>query len=68
MICHALRSPSMADDKHKPEPTQTIPAKDGDIEVPIPSRKDFLSVVEKVVGGGFRKRPAEKDQHPGQSD
>jgi len=28
---------------------QSIPAKDGDIEVPIPSRDEFLSVVQKVA-------------------
>ncbi len=49
------------------EATQAIPAKDGDLEVPIPSRKDFLRVVEKVSGPAVRKRPAEKDQPPPRS-
>lgn len=39
----------MSKDEHGQEPTQSIPAKDGDLEVPIPSRDDFLSVVEKVA-------------------
>jgi hypothetical protein len=54
----------MADD-HDEEPTQNVPTVDGEpLKVPVPSRKDFLSVVEKVAGGGFRKQPAEKDQPP----
>jgi hypothetical protein len=58
----------MTDGKHEPEPTQTIPAKDGDIEVPVPSREDFLSVVEKVTGPGLRKRPDGTDQPPERSE
>jgi hypothetical protein len=54
-------------DEQQDKPTQMIPAKDGDIEVPIPSREDFLSVVEKVAGG-LRKPPAEKDRPPEQSE
>lgn len=50
------------------EPTQTIPAKDGDIEVSIPSRDDFLETVRKVAGPGLRKRPDETDQPPGRSE
>ncbi|MGD0454886.1 MAG: hypothetical protein ABSB69_14935 [Solirubrobacteraceae bacterium] len=53
-------------DKDAQEPTQMIPAKGGDIEVPVPSREDFLSVVEKVAG--LRKPPAETDQPPEQSE
>jgi hypothetical protein len=56
----------MADEKHKQQTTQMIPAKDGDIEVPVPSREDFLSVVEKVAG--LRKPPAATDQPPEQSE
>jgi hypothetical protein len=55
-------------DKKLAKPTQTIPAKDGDIEVPIPSRDDFLSVVKKVAGPGLRKRPAETDEPPERSE
>jgi hypothetical protein len=58
----------MAEDEHEPEPTQTIPAKDGDIEIPVPSRDDFLGVVKKVAGPGLRKRPAETDQPPQRSE
>lgn len=58
----------MSDDKHEQEPTQTIPAKDGDIEVPIPSRDDFLGVVKKVAGPGLRKRPDGKDRTPERSE
>lgn len=50
------------------EPTQTIPAKDGDIEVPIPSREDFLKTVRKVADPGLRKQPDEKDRPPEQSE
>jgi hypothetical protein len=32
-------------DQHDAEPTQVIPAKDGDIEVPIPSRVKSSVVV-----------------------
>jgi hypothetical protein len=49
----------MADDRHEREPTQTVPAKDGDLEVPIPSREDFLNVVDRVAGRGIRKPPDE---------
>jgi hypothetical protein len=56
----------MADEKPEQQATQMIPAKDGDIEVPVPSREDFLSVVEKVAG--LRKPPAETDQPPEQSE
>jgi hypothetical protein len=52
-------------EKDKPKPTQIIPAKDGDIDVPIPSREDFLSVVEKVAK--LRKPPDETDEQPEQS-
>ncbi|MGN6371527.1 MAG: putative signal transducing protein [Solirubrobacteraceae bacterium] len=62
-----LNAASDADDP-APEPTQTIPAKDGDIEIPVPSRKDFLSVVERVAGRALRKRPDETGQPPGRSD
>jgi hypothetical protein len=55
-------------DKHEPEPTQTIPAKDGDIEVPVPSRDDFLGVVKKVAGSRLRKRPDETDAPPERSE
>jgi hypothetical protein len=58
----------MADDDHEPEPTQTIPAKDGDIEVPIPSREDFLNVVRKVAGPALRKRPDETNRPPERSE
>jgi hypothetical protein len=58
----------MADDDHELEPTQTIPAKDGDIEVPIPSRDDFLETVKKVAGPGLRKRPDGKDRPPERSE
>lgn len=54
--------------RHEHEPTQTIPAKDGDLEVPVPSREDFLSVVEKVAGPGLRKRPAGTDPPPERSE
>lgn len=57
----------MADDEHEPEPTQTIPAKDGDLEVPVPSRDHFLGVVKKVAGPGLRKRPDGTDGPPEQS-
>jgi hypothetical protein len=58
----------MADDeKHEQKPTQTIPAKDGDIELPIPSRDDFLKTVRKVAGPGFRKQPDETVQPPERS-
>jgi hypothetical protein len=58
----------MSDD-HEQDPTQWIPAKDGDIEVPIPSRDDFLSVVKKVADApGVRKRSAEKDSQREQSE
>jgi hypothetical protein len=56
----------MAHEKPEP-PTQLIPAKDGDLEVPIPSREDFLSVVEKVSRPGLRKRPDETDESPERS-
>jgi hypothetical protein len=52
----------MADATNDPEPTQSIPAKDGDIEVPIPSRDDFLETVRKVAGPALRKQPGEKDR------
>ena len=58
----------MADDKHAPEPTQTIPAKDGDIEVPIPSRDEFLETVRKVAGPALRKQPDETDRPPERSE
>jgi hypothetical protein len=59
----------MSDDyKHEREPTQTIPAKDGDIEVPVPSREDFLSVVKKVTRPAFRKSPVEKELPPERSE
>jgi hypothetical protein len=57
----------VANEKQGAEPTQAIPAKDGDLEVPIPSREDFLSVVEKVAGRGLRKRPDETDGPPERS-
>jgi hypothetical protein len=56
----------MSDDKQK-EPKQIIPAIDGDIEVPIPSRDDFLRTVEKVAPG-LRRPPAETDEPPEQSE
>lgn len=55
------------DKQHEPKRIQTIPAKDGDIEVPIPSRDDFLETVRKVVGPGLRKRPDEIDRPPERS-
>jgi hypothetical protein len=58
----------MADENHEPKPTQTIPAKDGDIEVPIPSRDDFLKTVKKVAGPGLRKQPDEIDRPPERSE
>jgi hypothetical protein len=68
MLGQALRSLVMADDEtHEPEPTQSIPTKDGDIEVPIPSRDDFLETVKKVAGPGLRKRPDETDRPPERS-
>jgi hypothetical protein len=54
--------------KHESEPTQTIPAKDGDIEVPIPSRDDFLETVKKVAGPRLRKQLDEKDPPPERSE
>jgi len=56
----------MADEKQA-KPTQSIPAKDGDIEVPIPSREDFLRTVEKVAPG-LRKPPDETDEPPERSE
>jgi hypothetical protein len=50
------------------KPMQAIPAKDGDLEVPIPSRDEFLNVVDRVAGRGLRKRPDEKDWPPEQSE
>lgn len=59
----------MADgEKHEQKPTQTIPARDGDIVVPIPSRDDFLKTVRKVAGPALRKQPDEKDQPPERSE
>ena len=58
----------MNENGREPEPTQEIPTKDGQpLVVPVPSRRDFLSVVEKVAGG-LRKRPAETDEPPEQSE
>jgi hypothetical protein len=57
----------MADEKPD-EPTQEIPAKDGDLEVPVPSRRDFLRFVDRVTGAGRRKRPDEKDPTPPRSE
>ena len=53
-------------DTGKREPTQSIPARDGDLEVPVPSRKDFLSFVDRVAPG-LRKRPAATDEPPERS-
>ncbi len=51
------------------EPTQVIPAKDGDFEVPIPSREDFLNVVKKVAGApGVHRRSDETDPPPERSE
>lgn len=60
----------MSDDKRdEREPTQMIPAKDGDFEVPIPSREDFLNVVKKVAGApGVRRRSGETDRPPERSE
>jgi len=58
----------MSDDKREPSHTQTIPAKDGDIEVPIPSRDDFLKTVRKVAGPALRKQPDEIDRPPERSE
>jgi hypothetical protein len=59
----------MADDTHKVEPTQEIPTTDGEpLVVPVPSREDFDSLVRKVAGPGFRKRPAEKAPPSKQSE
>lgn len=55
-------------DKHDREPTQVIPAKDGDLEIPVPSRKDFLGVVKKVAGPGLRKRLDETSEPPERSE
>lgn len=52
-------------EKDEQEPTQSIPAKDGDLEVPIPSREDFLRTVEKVAGSAPKGRrvPDEASAH-----
>lgn len=54
-------------DNEQREPTQSIPARDGDIEIPIPSRNDFLETVRKVAGPALRKQPDEKDRPPERS-
>jgi hypothetical protein len=58
----------MNESRHDQEPTQTIPAKDGDLKVPIPSREDFLETVKKVAGPGLRKQPDETDRPPERSE
>jgi hypothetical protein len=58
----------MADDRQEPKPTQSIPAKDGDLEVDIPSRDEFVKLVERVAPPALRKRPAETDEPPERSE
>lgn len=70
-MTHPLPSFEMAgDDTHHPEPTQkTQPKKGQPVEIPIPKRRDFDQFVKKVAGPpAGRKRPAETDQPPEQSD
>jgi len=63
---HALPSCLMSDD-HEREPMQHVPTADGEgLNIPVPSRQDFLGVVRKVAG--LHKRPAETDQPPEQSE
>lgn len=51
------------------KPTQVIPAKDGDFEVPIPSREDFLNVVKKVADAPeVRRRSDETGRPPERSE
>lgn len=56
--------------ENEQEPTQIIPAKDGDIEVPIPSREDFDRLVRKVAvrPDELRTPLGEKDAPPDRSD
>jgi hypothetical protein len=48
----------------KPEPEQRTPKGQ---RIPVPTRREFFSFVEKVAGRAGRKRPASKDQPPERS-
>jgi hypothetical protein len=55
-------------DEHQPddeEPTQITPAGN---KIPIPTREEFDALVKKVAPPADRKRPAETDPPPEQSD
>jgi hypothetical protein len=55
----------MSDDAKEPT-QQTKPAKGKPMTIRIPSRGEFDEFVRKIAGG--RKRPAETDSPPEQSD
>ncbi|HEX4114727.1 MAG TPA: hypothetical protein VHY18_02515 [Solirubrobacteraceae bacterium] len=55
----------MTDEKHEARAYPDASREGGDIEVPIPSREDFLGTVRKVAGPGLRKQLDETDQPPG---
>jgi hypothetical protein len=51
------------------ETQKTQPKKGEPVEIPIPTREEFVNLVEKVAGPpAGRKRPAEKDRPPERSE
>src|SRR5947209_5515582 len=58
-------APPMAENQSERQPTQTT---DKGLAIPTPSREDFDAFVRKVAPPAGRKRPAETDQPPEQSD
>jgi len=53
----------------RPRKTQRTQPKKGDaVEIPVPTRGEFDSMLKKVAPPAGRKRPAGKDQPPERSD